>query len=261
MKHIISLGAGVQSSTMALMAAHGEIKPMPDLAIFADTAEPQSVYSWLDWLELQLPYEVRRVSRPKIVENALKVKTSSKTGSDYLQARIPAFTLNAKGEKGTLWRQCTSFWKVEPIQKEMAQYKDEGVILWFGISKDEAHRQKDSRKKWIQHYYPLIELGMTRQDCLEWMEHKHYPTPPRSSCVFCPYHSDAEWIRLKTEEPKEFQRAVDFEKQLQTQMGKVDRMNSTVYLHSSLKPLETIQFRHENQPNMFGNECEGMCGV
>src|SRR5688572_3380034 len=34
---IISLGAGVQSSTMALMAAHGEIQPMPDAAIFADT--------------------------------------------------------------------------------------------------------------------------------------------------------------------------------------------------------------------------------
>ncbi|MBK8468120.1 MAG: hypothetical protein IPL32_20085 [Chloracidobacterium sp.] len=52
MKHIISLGAGVQSSTMALMAAHGEITPIPDCAIFADTqAEPQSVYTWLDWLE------------------------------------------------------------------------------------------------------------------------------------------------------------------------------------------------------------------
>lgn len=33
----LSLGAGVQSTTMALMAAHGEIGPMPDCAIFADT--------------------------------------------------------------------------------------------------------------------------------------------------------------------------------------------------------------------------------
>lgn len=30
MIHVISLGAGVQSSTMALMAAHGEIEPMPE---------------------------------------------------------------------------------------------------------------------------------------------------------------------------------------------------------------------------------------
>jgi len=50
--HIISLGAGVQSSTMALMAAAGEITPMPTAAIFADTQdEPASVYRWLDWLE------------------------------------------------------------------------------------------------------------------------------------------------------------------------------------------------------------------
>ena len=41
---VISLGAGVQSSVMALMAAHGEITPMPDCAIFADTqAEPTRV--------------------------------------------------------------------------------------------------------------------------------------------------------------------------------------------------------------------------
>ena len=37
-KHnFLSLGAGVQSSTLALMAAKGEIGPMPDAAIFADT--------------------------------------------------------------------------------------------------------------------------------------------------------------------------------------------------------------------------------
>ncbi len=51
--HVISLGAGVQSTTMALMAAHGEIEPMPDAAIFADTgAEPTAVYEHLDCLAL-----------------------------------------------------------------------------------------------------------------------------------------------------------------------------------------------------------------
>ena len=45
----ISLGAGVQSTTMALMAARGEIGPMPDCAIFADTGwEPKQVYEHLD---------------------------------------------------------------------------------------------------------------------------------------------------------------------------------------------------------------------
>ncbi len=55
--NFLSLGAGVQSSCVALMAANNEITPMPDAAIFADTqAEPSSVYEWLDWLEKQLPF-------------------------------------------------------------------------------------------------------------------------------------------------------------------------------------------------------------
>ena len=59
MLNVLSLGAGVQSSTLALMAAHGEIEPMPDCAIFADTGdEPKAVYEWLVWLETQLPFEV-----------------------------------------------------------------------------------------------------------------------------------------------------------------------------------------------------------
>lgn len=61
--HILSLGAGVRSSILALMAAAGEISPMPTVAIFADTqAEPASVYRWLDWLEKQLPFPVVRAT-------------------------------------------------------------------------------------------------------------------------------------------------------------------------------------------------------
>lgn len=48
MLRVLSLGAGVQSTTLALMAAHGEIEP-PDCAIFADTQwEPAEVYAHLN---------------------------------------------------------------------------------------------------------------------------------------------------------------------------------------------------------------------
>lgn len=47
----LSLGAGVQSTTMALMAAHGELGPMPDCAILPILGwEPKAVYEHLDWL-------------------------------------------------------------------------------------------------------------------------------------------------------------------------------------------------------------------
>ena len=43
---VISLGGGVQSSVMALMASKGAFDSVPDCAIFADTHwEPPSLYT------------------------------------------------------------------------------------------------------------------------------------------------------------------------------------------------------------------------
>ena len=102
--HIISLGAGVQSSTMALMAAAGEITPMPTAAIFADTQdEPQSVYRWLDWLEKQLPFPTYRVTAGRLSDAIVKW--------DFTQ--IPAFKSGSMGK-----RQCTRHYKLDPIRKK-----------------------------------------------------------------------------------------------------------------------------------------------
>lgn len=70
----LSLGAGVQSTTMALMAAHGEIGPMPDCAVFADTGwEPKAVYEHLEWLRSPniLPFPVHIVSAGNIRDNLM----------------------------------------------------------------------------------------------------------------------------------------------------------------------------------------------
>lgn len=69
--HALSLGAGVQSTTMALLAAHGDIGPTPDCAIFADTGwEPKAVYDHLSWLMSPnvLPFPVHVVSASNIRE-------------------------------------------------------------------------------------------------------------------------------------------------------------------------------------------------
>lgn len=48
---VLSLGAGVHSTTLALMAAQGEVGPMLDCAVFADNGcEPRAVYRHLAWL-------------------------------------------------------------------------------------------------------------------------------------------------------------------------------------------------------------------
>src|SRR3974390_3296510 len=79
-KRILSLGAGGQSTTLALMGAQGGIEPMPDCAIFADTQwEPKAVYRHLEWLRSPgvLPFPVHVVTAGNIREHMLRSSTMS----------------------------------------------------------------------------------------------------------------------------------------------------------------------------------------
>lgn len=278
--NFLSLGAGVQSSCLALMAATGETAERVDAAIFADTqAEPASVYEWLGWLEGEIgrskyPYPVYRVTRGDLTKTALELR-DRKTDSSrkWIKSIIPAFTLGDNGEKGMLMRACTYDFKVLELikaQRKLAGIKrgqkEVTVHSWIGISTDEIQRMKPSRVKWCKHVWPLIDAGISRSACLKWMEERGYPKPPRSACVYCPYHSNKEWLRLKTEEPAEFERAVKFEKDLQAAAAKTDNRKGVMYLHASRKPLDEVDFSPAKSSQLemwdqFGNECEGLCGV
>lgn len=278
MKHIISLGAGVQSSTMALMAAHGEIDPVPDCAIFADTQdESANVYKWLDQLEgfIQAaphPFPIHRVTKGKLSAASLEPRLSKK-GVKYSKTSIPFYTLNSDKSFGMIPnRGCTYDFKIMPIRKKQREIgeikrgqRTVGVITWIGISLDEATRMKDSRDVWCENRWPLIELRMTRQNCHEWMESHGYPQPPRSACVYCPFHNNNEWRRLKDQEPEEFAKAVQFEKDVQKMKGSDGNFDSVPFLHASRLPLEQVDFstlsERNGQINLFENECEGMCGI
>ena len=77
---ILCLGAGVQSTTLALMIEKGEI-PMVDGAIFADTGgEPQAVYDHLDWLEKQVSYPVYKVQWRNLKKDIIDASTGAYHG-------------------------------------------------------------------------------------------------------------------------------------------------------------------------------------
>lgn len=262
-RHFISLGAGVQSSTMALMAACGELTPMPEAAIFADTEdEPLAVYRWLDWLDQHLPFPVFRVGRGNLMNEALRLKTSKKSGNTYLSIGLPVYTVDERGNKGMGMRQCTRTFKIEPIRRKLRELRgSDQVIQWIGISFDESHRMKASRDAWCENRWPLVDLGMTREDCLDWMRDHGFPVPPRSACKKCPYHSDDEWRRIRAEDPEAFQEAISFEKLLQNSFAESTALRSVPYLHASRKALGEVDFTESNQLGLFNAECEGMCGV
>lgn len=271
---ILSLGAGVQSTTLALLAAHGIIGPMPDGAIFADTgAEPAAVYKHLDWLSSGvLPYPVHRVAEGDLG----KIIGQKRPTGKWVHMPIPAFIASSNGGRAALLnRSCTQDYKIRPIRRKVRELagltrkrspKEPVVEQWIGISCDEAQRMKDSREPWVRHRYPLIELGMTRADCLKWIAAHGYPTPPKSSCTFCPFHDAEQWKATKAD-PEAWAQALEMDERIRHLWA--GRVPSPLYLHRSLKPLaeavaeleaKTVLDVDDNL-DLFTNECEGMCGV
>jgi hypothetical protein len=263
------------------MAAKGEITPMPDFAIFADTqAEPTAVYKWIDWLEKQLPFPVHRVTKGDLTERSLtpmirqKDSKNGKKGDSKMKRVIPLFGIKPNGEKAAaIGRACTSDYKIIPILQELRKLcgikrgqKETTVTQWIGISWDEIQRMKDSREPWTQHRFPLIEKTITRQQCKKWMLDNGYKEPPRSACYYCPFHDDNEWRHLRDHDPLHFQKAIEFDEKIrQAYKDKDKAFKMEVFIHRSCKPLKDVDLDTDEQKGQttwdFMAECEGMCGV
>ena len=276
----LSLGAGVQSSTLALMLSKGDAAladagyTAPDVAVFADTGwEPGYVYTHLDWLEKQLAFPLIRVSAGNIKGDLHKGVNT--TGNEWIS--VPFFTWQVGGKKGMLRRQCTSQYKIKPIQHAIKKEaggvrgrpfpKGQQAEQWMGISTDEATRMKDNREQWLVNRYPLVDIGMSRTDCQEWWQ-EHYPSQPlrRSACVICPYRSNKEWVEMQETSPDDYADAVEFDRYARDEQSPAAYQNKlgAVFVHSARIPLNEAVTAAKDAPhtiNMFENECEGMCGV
>lgn len=262
---VLSLGAGVQSTTLALMAARGEIEA-PDVAIFADTGwEPRRVYRHLDWLISVLPFPVLRVTRGNI-RDAIRTRRNT-TGGRF--AAIPWHTVNPDGSEGMGRRQCSSEYKLTPIMHAIrdllgrpgrAYIAPGSVEVTLGISADEAQRAKPARQRYMVNLHPLLDRRIRRSDCLRWLDRNGYPEPPKSACIGCPFHSNDYWRDLRDNSPDEWADAVQADRELRT--GESRGIRATEYMHPDRMPLDRVDLDRENrQLDLFGNECKGVCGV
>ena len=264
---VLSFGAGVQSTVMLLMAAKGEIKPMPNVAIFADTQfEPTSIYNHLDWCKEELKrltndrVQLEIVTAGNLKENEIRYKDLK--NRDF--SSIPYFT-----ETGLAKRQCTAHYKINPIRKSIRNKlgvkfrqkvpSNTFVEQWIGISTDELERVKEARDKWIIHRFPLIEMGMSRGDCYQWFK-KHYPNKPlvKSACIGCPYRPNSAWKDMKKNDPVSWEIACQFDEKIRDNQK---FKNITQYVHSSATRLRTADLGDDKTPDLFLGECDGMCGV
>ena len=238
---ILSLGWGVQSWTLAAMAALGEI-PMPDYAVHADTThEMQGTYQhaekWTPWLE-------EHGVKVRTVQNNDVAVAPGRVGVEY-QVNIPAHSINVHThKKGQMNRQCTSDWKINPLHRFarsiVGKISPECVEMWMGISLDEWQRMKTSRKQYIKHVYPLVDRRLNRAWCTAWLEQHGLDIPPKSACTFCPYHSTKKWKRMKQAGGKDWEEAVSIDDSIRN-LGKLDPsggVHFNMFVHSAMLPLE-----------------------
>lgn len=246
---VISLGWGVQSWTLAAMIALGDAPPV-DYVIHSDTTwEKDRTYKFADewgpWLES------KGISLITVTDSKTK-QITDKWGGVF----IPAFTVGPKGKRGQLRRQCTSRWKIEPIRRfirtAMRQHKLKvlpgTITMQLGITLDEYTRAKDSSSKYIINEYPFLDLKWDREDCLDYLDSNGLPSPGKSACTFCPYHSMEAWNQLNGVDLKE---AIMVDEAIRDKRG-----DYPLYVHPKRVPLREIERTVEEE----GLECDsGYC--
>lgn len=279
---ILSLGAGVQSTTLLLQALCGDIEPI-DAAIFADTGwEPDEVYEHLGMLR----EEAAKFGVPLITVSAgnirddhidpqhphLFIRKPRKHPEWQGKQRtfIPFYVINPDGTSGKTYRTCTKTYKIEPVEKMIRHLlglkprqpwpKEHAIDQLFGISWDETERMRDPSIACIKNHYPLVDQRMTRDGCHTYMASKGW-TAPRSACVGCPFHSNEEWRKIRARSEVEFKEAVEFDATMRQRHvdGKLP-LEGEPFIHSQRIPLDQVDLGTDTEPG-WEEECQGYCGV
>lgn len=213
MTRIFSCGGGVQSTACLVLAAQGKIPyrtfifanvgdqaESPDtIRYVAEVLKPYAEAHGIEWVDVQ---RRRRDGTPVDLYEELHRPIRS--------IDIPIRMAN--GAPGR--RNCTTYFKIKPIAKWI-KANAPGCILGKGISTDEPHRATPSREDdgYIS-AYPLIELGISRSDCLRIVREASLPQPPKSSCWFCPYKTTDQWITMRRQKPELFTATAELERML-----------------------------------------------
>lgn len=235
-----SSGGGAQSVAVAVLQAQGLVHY--DLHIFANVGADSENPDTLAYVENYLkPYcadhhiplvEVWKKKRDGSQLTLLENLKRSQRSID-----IPARMAN--GAPGN--RHCTDHFKIEVIQRYIKQQGGTHLVQGLGISTDEIWRVRDGQWHedngiWVQRDYPLVNLRLTRQDCLRITAEAGLPEAPKSSCVYCPYHKRNEWMDMKRNHPDRFEIAVGVERLLNERRDALGK--DRVYLHPDCVPLE-----------------------
>lgn len=121
---------------------------------------------------------------------------------------------------------------------------NQNINVLIGISKGEEKRVKTQKqvdydikcgqwKSCITTIYPLIDLGLDRQGCQEFIKSTSNPVPPPSNCMRCPYMNDVELLWLNYYHPGKLIEWADLEETKMKKFANSDRKNCGVFSNTN----------------------------
>lgn len=236
-----SCGGGRQSAALGVLIVQGRV-PKPDIAVIVDTEREKSstwnyYYSTLRPAMADIGVDLKRVYKSNFA------KVDLYRNDDLL---IPAFTAKT-GTVGKFPTYCSNEWKQRVVRRYLRSVGVKICDLYLGISINEADRVKDSGLKWLQHTYPLIDLGLSVSDCEEIVRQAGWPPASPSACWMCPNQNQPEWLAMSDDD---FHKAQAFERRIQER-------DPFVYLTRTGVPLtrEAVAGAQSNTLDHCGPHC------
>lgn len=258
----VSYGGGVQSTALLVLAAERKIDY--GLFLFSNVGDDSEHPATLRYVrEVAMPYAV--ANGIELVELRKRPKGSERTLYQRLMdpeaqsVGIPVrMTSGAPAQ-----RHCTTDYKIRRVAAELKRRgatAESPAIVALGISIDEYQRMRtESGIAWERLDYPLIDLRLTRADCMNLIERADLPIPPKSSCFFCPFHSLDVWRKQKRDEPELFAMSVALERRINEKRAALGK--DAVWLTDALRPLDEAVGDHDQLDLFEGPSCDtaGYC--
>lgn len=277
---VLSFGGGTQSSHLLDLHFDGLIDY--DYIVFSDTgAEPQFIHDQVAWWRRRQK-EVGNttpfiVTTHNSMKRGLEEMLMRYIYTDYQRFQMPLYfnkvTEDGEVVKGGLMpRQCTGDFKIIPVQQATRRLvkeklmlqprqqmpKDVAIVMDIGFSSDEINRvggYVSHQSKYIYLAYPLIEMGESTKDSIDYLQQRNYPSK-RSRCYFCPFNCSGDrardigmdWQEIIDTEPKSFLKAVFFDEELRKIQATGNKnMRSIPYFHFSRQPLKDVYEKEYNE--------------
>lgn len=255
---ILSFGAGMQSTALALMACENAaasstypfpLVPVYDAVIFCDLGlEPP-------WVAEQCNFVKNACENVGIFFKVLEAPLYEDFRTNFGERRtisIPWWTLDSDGHKSKMPRLCTIDYKVyviaQYVRHELLGYRKGQRLkpedrkaheMHMGFDADEKNRCKENINPMFVNRFPLVEMGLVRADNYAYIKDVWGLETKASACSFCPFHKNFFFQYLRNFEPDSYAAVNEIDHLLATKNPKPP-MSSDLFVSRSRKRLDDL---------------------